>query len=300
MRMWDSHQLWLKAKAYADRANEIAHDNPEFPLWSALSLELLARAALTKVHPVLNADPRDTVSIMYACGLSVPGQPKSIPAHSVFLRLEKIVPGFSKAQREVCEFLALLRNQELHTSELAFANLKESKWLPRYYEVCKVLADFTGKTLVDLLGEDIGAIADSLITALERETESAVKKRIAQHAKDFGSQPENVREQLKLEATIAVKAPRQGTKRQTCPACGTDGVLSGTLIKELEPQYVDDRLFIDQEYLANEFQCLACGLKLQDVEEIAIAEMEPRFTDYRQTSLHELYEPDMIEEYDNM
>ena len=65
-------------------------------------------------------------------------RPKSIPAHSVHLRLEKIVPGFSKAQREVCDFLALLRNQELHTSDLACVNLKESRWLPRYYEACKL------------------------------------------------------------------------------------------------------------------------------------------------------------------
>jgi hypothetical protein len=28
--------------------------------------------------------------------------------------------------------------------------------------------------------------------------------------------------------------------------------------------------------------------------------MEPRFTDVRETSLHEIYEPDWMDEYDNM
>ncbi|MER2513668.1 MAG: hypothetical protein ABTQ25_14820 [Nitrosomonas ureae] len=300
MKIWDSEQLWLKAKTYAERANEVSHGNPDFPMRSALSLELLARAALTRVHPVLNADPRDDVSIMYACGFPVPGQPKSIPAHSVYLRLEKIVPGFSKAQREVCDFLALLRNQELHTSELAFSNLKESKWLPRYYEVCRLLCGFMGKPLEAFLGLEIAKTADALIATLARQTETAVKRRIADQAKSFSQKKPAARKQLVFEATIALKTTSPGTTKEACPSCRTEGILSGSLIKELSPEYMHDRLYIDQEFLANQFECLACGLRLQDVEEIAAAGLEPRFADHRETNLHELYQPEMMYEYDNM
>ncbi len=300
MTMWDSKQLWMKAKAYAEKANQVSHNNPHFPFWSALSLELLARAALTKIHPVLNADPREDVNILYGCGFSVSGQPKSIPVHSVFLRLEKTVPGFTKAQREVCDFLSLLRNQELHSAELPFVNLKESKWLPRYYEACKILCGFLKKTLRDLFGDDIAATAEMLISALAKATETTVRKRIADCAKSFNKKTRDERKKLTLEARIAIRRVGPGKKRELCPACKTEGLLSGHLIKEQAPEYVDDRLLINQELLVTQFECFACGLNLGSVEEVSIAGIEPRFTSSRETDLHELYQPEFEEEYDNM
>ena len=300
MKMWDSKQLWMKAKTYAERANQVSHDDPHFPFWSSLSLELLARAALTKIHPVLNADPREPVNILYGCGFTVPGQPKSLPAHSVFLRLEITIPEFTKAQREVCEFLSLLRNQELHTAALPFVNLKESKWLPRYYETCKILCSSLKKTLDELLGEEIAATAETLITTLAKHTESAVKKRIADHAKTFTSKSKSDRSKLIRESRIALLRRKPASEHEPCPACKTKGILLGDLIKELAPEYVDDRLFIGQEFLATQFTCLACGLTLRNAGEVSIAGIEPRFTDTRETSLHELYEPEFEEEYDNM
>lgn len=152
--MWTSESLWLKAKTYMDRAVAKEQSDSEFPLLSSLSLELLARAALTKVHPALNADPQDYTNLLYAFGYNIK-EPRSIPLHSVFIRLEKLVAGFSKPQRDFCEYMALLRNQELHTGELAFDNLKSSKWLARFYEVTKVLCLFLDKTLEDYLGEEL-------------------------------------------------------------------------------------------------------------------------------------------------
>ena len=300
MTKWDSGQLWLKAKTYAERANEFPHDSDKFPLWSALSLELLARASLTSIHPVLNADPRNDVSILYGCGFEVPGQPKSIPVHSVYLRLEKTVPGFGKAQREVCDFLALLRNQELHSAELPFVNLKESRWLPRYYEACKILCNFTHKALEDLFGNEIAATAETLINGLAKETEGEVRSRIAKHSAYFSDKPEAERTKLINEVKIALLRPAPGTKNEPCPSCTVEGILTGNLIKELPPVYEGDSLFIDQEYLAIRFECFACGLTLRNYEEVSVAGIEPRFTGLRETDLHELYEPDFSEEYDNM
>lgn len=88
--MWDSKGYWLKAKVYIEKAHAYRHSEPEFALWSALALEFLARAALTKIHPVLNADPREDTHLLYALGYQIQGQPRSIPIHSVYIRLEKI------------------------------------------------------------------------------------------------------------------------------------------------------------------------------------------------------------------
>jgi hypothetical protein len=300
MKVWDSEQMWLKAKTYIDRANDLEHSNPHFPLWSALALELLARSALTQKHPVLNADPRSDINILYACGFDVAGQPRSLPIHSVYIRLEKIMPGFGKAQRELCDFLGLLRNQELHTAELPFDNLKESKWLPRFYEVCKVLCESVGKPLRDFLGDEVGRAADQLIDALEKGTHGGVKDKISEHERLFSAKPVEEREQLQVDARAAAMRLPLGKIRERCPACGTDGIVTGTLIKELPPVYSDDRLWIDQEYIATEFDCLACDLKLRNVEELTAANLEPRFSATTETSLHDLYEPDFVSEYDNM
>jgi hypothetical protein len=130
MSQWDSDGFWLKSKTYIERANEKDHASAEFAFWSSLALEFLARSALTKVHPALNADPQQDTNLLYGFGFEIAGQPRSLPIHSVFARLEKIVPDFGKPQRDLCDFIGLLRNQELHTAELPFEDLKASKWCP--------------------------------------------------------------------------------------------------------------------------------------------------------------------------
>jgi hypothetical protein len=68
MQSWDSEGLWKKAKLFMDRANEHDQSSPEFAFFASLCVECLGRSALTKIHPVLNADPRDDSNILYACG----------------------------------------------------------------------------------------------------------------------------------------------------------------------------------------------------------------------------------------
>lgn len=300
MKAWDSKGLWLKSKQFIDKANSYDHSSGEFPFWSALALECLARSALTKVHPALNADPRDDANLLYAFGYPVVGQPRSLPAHSVYIRLEKIVKGFGKTQRELCDFMAILRNQHLHSSDLPYDNLKISKWLPRYYEVAKVLNEFIGKSLNDYLGLEVTVSATKHIKTLSEAIKSTVKSRVSDYKKKFNAKPPQEQARLKGEASIAVKRLPLGAVACHCPACEGKGILKGELIKELEPVYKDEELLVDQIYLASEFRCLACELALKGLEEIAHADIEPQFTETTSTSLHDLYEPEHYFEYDNM
>lgn len=300
MKAWDSKGLWLKSKQFIDKANSCDHSSGEFPFWSALALECLARSALTKVHPALNADPRDDVNLLYAFGYPVVGQPRSLPAHSVYIRLEKIVKGFGKTQRELCDFMAILRNQHLHSSDLPYDNLKISKWLPRYYEVAKVLNEFIGKSLNDYLGPEVTVSATKHIETLSEAIKSTVKSRISDYKKKFNAKSPQERARLKGEASIAVKRLPLRAVACDCPACEGKGILKGELIKELEPVYKNEELLVDQIYLASEFRCLACELALKGLEEIAHADIEPQFTETTSTSLHDLYEPEHYFEYNNM
>jgi len=300
MNEWSPEQFWLKAKAYIDRANAIGHSSPDFAFWSSLSLEFLARAALTTIHPVLNADPREDVSLLHAFGYTVPGQPKSLPVHAVYLRLEKTVPGFGKTQRVLCDYLALLRNQELHTAGLPFDSLPLSKWLSRFYECCDVFCSFMKKTLNEFLGSDVEPSARQLIQALATKLKSEVEGRVAAHKKVFDAKGAPEREQLAKKASGVLLFAKHNAVEKQCPACGSKGLASGSLIKELPPMFVDDGLRVDQEYIASAFECLACGLVLKSLEELSVVGMEPRFTKRRRTELHELHEPDYEPEYDNM
>jgi hypothetical protein len=300
---WNSDLLYQKAKLYFERANECDHERHEFPLWSSLGLELLARAALTRVHPVLNADPSQLENILYACGIEGTQQPKSVAFHSVLIRLEKVVPGFEKPHRELCDYLALLRNDELHSADLPYEGLAESKWLPRFYEVCRLLTTFLGRDLDDLLGPDLARAANRLIKALLKEAAKAVRGRIAKHAKTFSALPSE--ERASLATTAAVKAAllaplAPGATAVDCPACRSRAIMRGELIKEMKPRYADEMLLVGLEFLATSLKCVACGLDLNNIEEVHHAGLEPRFLGQRSTDVHELYESDYEGDYMNM
>lgn len=302
MKQWDTNGFWLKAKAYTERANTFGHSKSDFIFWSSLALELLARAALTHVHPALNADPQQDTNLLYAFGFEVSAQPRSLPAHSVYARLEKIVKGFEKPQRELCDFIGLLRNQELHTAELPFDDLKASKWLPRYYEVVTILCNWMGKRLSDLLGAAPAEHAEKIIATLNKEKESAVKSKIAAHAKVFAAKAPPDQDKLRANAALRMLLLDAGNTKENCPACGSMGRLQGELIRSLKPEFEEEtaELLIEEVFLADSFSCPACDLTLDNIEEIHLAGLEPTFKQTRSTDLHELFQPEHEHDYMNM
>lgn len=282
-----------------DYASEHDHASPDFAFFSALSLECLGRSALAKVHPVLNADPREDTNVLYACGYEF-AKPRSLPAHSVYLRLEKVIDPFQKQHRELCEFLALQRNAHVHTADLPYENLGTGKWLARYYDTIAVIHEFLGKPLKSFLGKEGADVAMELIKTLNEDVLSAVKSKIAAHKKVFDAKPEEEKKKL-LDATSSIFAYSYHDQDHCiCPSCGGKATLSGARFKELPEQYYDGELSMEVEYLATSFECKACELTLISIEEIAHADLPTHFTKVESTSLHDLYEPEHYQEYDNM
>lgn len=66
---WSSESLYNKARLYAQRAHDEPVESALFGFWMSLSLELLARASLAQIHPVLLADPKEQDNIHYAFGI---------------------------------------------------------------------------------------------------------------------------------------------------------------------------------------------------------------------------------------
>jgi hypothetical protein len=299
MQSWNSEGLWKKAKLFMDKANESDHGSSEFALYAALALECLGRSALTKVHPVLNADPREDANILYACGYSF-AKPRSLPAHSVFIRLEKIIDPFQKQHREVCEFLALQRNAHVHTADLPYENLGTDKWIARFYETVALLHDFLGKPLDQFLGKRGAKMASELIKTLNESVLKAVKKKIAAYQAVFETKSDEEKKKLLEAASSILNMPSYDQHSCTCPACKGNGTLTGSRFRELPEQYSDGELYNDVEYLSTSFQCKACELSFSSIEEIAHAGLPTHFKKMESTSLHDLYEPDHYREYDNM
>lgn len=301
MSMWDWEALWLKAKKFIDKANDEDRDDPDFGVQSALALELLGRSALSHIHPTLNADPKQESNLFHALGLPAEQQPRSIPAHSISARLEKFIAGFeAKPHRTVFDYLILQRNIDLHTGDVPFANTAVDKWLPQFYVTAKTLCESLGKTLKDLLGDEVGEAAEKMVSAFATAQEKAVKDRISQHRKEFEAKPEEERVTLAKEAEQETRRLRIGSRRQKCPACGSGGALKGEFIREHDPVYEEGELLVDHDYLATEFRCPACGLHLGSVGEVGLAGIGLQFTVKEATSLHESFQPEWEDEYENM
>lgn len=300
MTLWNSEGLWAKAKHFTDIANAHEQNSSNFALYSALGLECLARSALTRVHPALNADPREDSNLLCAFGFKVSAKPRSLPAHSVYIRLEKIIPDFLKQHRELCEFLALLRNSHLHSEELPFENLMPSKWLPRYYDTVSILNLSLGKTLSEFVGVEAASSAASLVKALNDEVLKAVSQRVAAHKAVWNGKADEEKATLAHTALAATAILNWGEVMRPCPVCGSNGTLRGTQVKVFPEKYEDEELTVDVEFLSDEFKCVACGFFLKSTEEVAHTDLPTHFIESRSTNLHELYEHDYQQEYDNM
>lgn len=298
---WDAVALWAKARLFVERASGLAHEDPQFAFWSSLALELLARSALSKFHPALNADPRDLNNLLYALGVPIPKQPRSVSAHSVYERLLRVVPQFGQEEKILCEFLSLQRNVELHTGDLPFETLDGSKWIQRYYSTCEVLCSYLGKSLEDYFGDGAAKVARELIDAHRDGMKKVVLDRVSDCRQAFSAKPVEEQETLRELAEVLVRVNEAlSAQGETCPVCSARGTLVGDLISEGNPQLVGGEMVVRQNYLAKSFQCHACGLELNSLSEVMEVGIRTQFSAQRSATLHELFEDDLMDAYMNM
>jgi hypothetical protein len=265
----------------------VERDGPLFPLWSALGLELLGRARLAFIHPVLLADPRQDGNILFAFGYDTPKEPpRSIPAKALFLRCQKVVPEFTKEDFELCTTIIARRNDELHTGAPAFDDLPNRLWLAQFYRVCKLLVESMDKTLADLLGEADAAAAEQMIEAAKQEVSSEVKERLGRTSHAFGALDPSEQDRLRKEALLPARrtAHFSGTL-VNCPVCGACSALNGERINASELRLRDDELVQEIRMLATHFRCFSCGLELEGHARLNAAGVGGQYT------IEETYDP---------
>ena len=295
--MWSHDEYWSKGKLYIRRAQSVERSlDPEeglYPFWMALALEFVARAALCKISPVLNADPggrNAEENIYFALGLES-REPRTLPLHAVFGRCVRFVDGFEKGHQAFCDIMGHQRNEELHSDTAPFENLRLQDWLAKYYGVLDVLSRHLERDLDDLLGEEEADSARTLLSVNEQGMETSVKQSIADYRRVFQAKSHAEQQQLKSQASIRSRSGGNSSAVSDlvdCPACSSEGLVQGRVIRSSKPYYEDDYLYTEITGHAENFECWACGLKLPTPSHLHWSGIQPQFVTTLETSLHDL------------
>jgi DNA-directed RNA polymerase subunit RPC12/RpoP len=297
---WSSSACFQKAKYYLQLMEDSTTDDLQFGLWSALSLELLARAALAYISPSLLADLRDWRNIEYSLGRAPTAKkfkPSSISTAEVLLRLKELLPEFTEEMHGFCSQHVEKRNAELHTGELAFASYKTSLWLPKFYLTCKALLTSIGKDLSGFVRD--ADEAEVLIVSLSEAAAKSVNQDIAAYTKVWVNKTDEEKEEASLVA--ANWATRQAGHRVECPACSSQALIhgspSGSVIRKLSED--EDEVEEKQRVIPASFECIACGLRIAGFSKLSACGLGDPFTStsrYTPAEFFGLYSEDKLEE----
>lgn len=301
---WDKDALWSKAVLFMQRATNEDRESDVFPLWVAMGLELLARAAIARVSPLLLAEAeKDQRNILHALGFGS-GVPKSIATLQVLSLCRTLIPGFTEEEFKAASSLVARRNEELHTGAAAFATFPIQAWLPGFYRCCKVLAESLGENLETLFGVDEAKAAGGVLGEAEQNTLSSVKADIAAHAKVFLSKDIQERDALTAQAEKSgQELAHQRHHRVNCPACASVGTVQGEDIGAQRVEHGEDCIIVRQTVLPTRFVCSACGLRLQGYQYLRAAGVADHFTrrsEFTPQEYYELVDPedmDVMHEY---
>ena len=306
--------LYAKSQVYIRRGFRAKADNDteEYQLWASLSLELLGKAALSKVHPALVADPTHYQSLFAACGRPLSPDRKTISAKTLFERLSHLYKAFDSRHQTFCNQMAIRRNAELHSGESPFSGMSPEAWEREFWGAVQIVLSMQDETLETWLGSQDAAAPVQIIEHANKALDWAVKHRIDLCQKNF---QQRYRDPKQRQSILDASKNSQWkdiswdrTQRCTCPACNASGFLGGTLWSEdvidsdtgsyeidsdgqeylIPPQEVLERVFSVEA-----FECLACNLKLFGTKEIAAAALPEEFIE------QEDREMEYFEEYGN-
>ena len=278
---YDHKALWIKAKLFINRAmDEDFRSFDEQALWAALALELLAKAALARVSPLLVAEPtEDGANLLIASGL-ISGNARftSVRAKTLFARCHKAFKPFDQAEATK---IINGRNEYLHSSGTGFMAIPPKAWWPRYWAQAATLITALDEAIVDFVGGDRERIVTDHLEQnaknIEQRTEALIeraKQRLQQQRE--GTLPARVAAEWR--AGVDRTAGLTYNEATDCPTCDSDGLLEGDDVDNADMDYQDynyglndletDSLGISVTVTVNAdyFSCSTCGLVLESYE----------------------------------
>lgn len=274
--------------------NALESDQWEYALWSGFTLEFLARAALANVSPALLADTdRNWSSLYHSLGFRPTEEkftPKSIAISEAFKRLGSILQDFTKEHESFCVLHTMQRNSELHSGEIAFDGVMGSTWQPRFYQTCSILLASLGLTLSEFVGADEAKVAEQLIAAAADDSAKTVKGEVEAHKRVWLAKAQA--EQTTLSTQAAIWANRQTGHRVSCPACASQALVMGEPVSAPTKKIKDDEITETQEHLPNQFECIACGLKVAGLSRLTVVGLGDRYKKTNTYDAADYYAPE--------
>jgi len=288
--------LWNKSKLFVDkalRARDI-NDDQEYYVWASIAMELLGKAALAHIHPVLVADPTHFQSLLAACGRSTTVDTKSITARTVYERVKAITPEFDERMSRECMNLASRRNAELHSGDAPTVGLDVRAWVPAFWRAADVLCRCQQSDLEAWLGPDEAGRVRAILADAAELARQTVLARIDRRRREFDSRfPRKSRERHDLEIQNASRSlPARYLSLADafddveCPACSLKAWSFGyeqeeEILEEPEPGYYDEDYppeeLVRTTYGVDSFRCIECNLVLDGRDEIEIAGLPDEF-----------------------
>lgn len=274
---WEHAALMMKATRYVEMMTSHDHDDWQYAFWSSLALELIARATLANVSPVLLADPSEWANTYFALG-HTPNlkkfKPKSIGTAEVLSRLQTIYPDF-KESADFCSLHTSMRNAELHSAEMPFESLRIADWQWKFYLACEILLKKFGAELEDLFSSEESAAAREHIKAAQDKAAKAVLGTVNSFSEVWKAKSQEEREKFSEQASIW--ASRQEGHVVICPSCACDSLIDGTPISAPRRNLDEDMVVETQAMAPSRFQCIACGLKINGLSHLIAAGIGDRF-----------------------
>ena len=295
---WSEETLFCKARLYAEQMEKFSISDWQFGLWSALSLELLARAALAHISPVLLADTQNWRNLTHVLGKSPTSKkfsPKTLSTGGVIDRLAELVPTFSSEICGFCREHTGRRNTELHSGELSFEEVGTTEWLPMFYFACKVLLESMDINLADLISDP--DTAENLINSRQKDAKKTVGKDIEAHKKVWTNK--NDIERKIATARSILWSTRHTGHRVECPACASIALLQGTLSGPVTTDFEMGNVIQRQERFPSSFECIACGLRISGLSKLSACNLGDAFREkstYSPAEFFELYTEEELEE----
>ena len=237
--MWGYDSLYNKAKYFVCKG--LDHEVPEsaeVPLWCILSLELLARATLSRISPALLADQRDGSNILYALGFPGKTAPVSVPAKTVFFRCMAVCEKFSELENKQCMEWMEWRNEDLHTGRMPFENLKASIWLPDFFRICSIFLEQNETGMDDFFGPVHTIQATKMVESLSKDERAKAHETVREARDKFQNLEVSERlEKLKRGGELEKQylSENRGFKQIKCPSCEGGALVAGDLIRSTTP-----------------------------------------------------------------
>ncbi len=285
---YDHEALWSKAKVFLNRAMDPGPGRSfdKQALWASAALELLGKASLARVSPLLIAEPTEEgANILIATGLiEGTAQFTSVSASTVFKRCQRAFRPFSASDAQK---FAAARNEYLHGSGIGFMTLAPQAWWPRYWALAVILVTAQDREIGNLVGPDRVQVVEAHLAQnaknVEHRTEALIsraRQRLAQYR--AGTLPARI--QMEWQSNPDLTISLAYSTAAACPACGETGTLEGDDGSDMSYEYDYDeetgdvvgawaRVNVPAEY----FSCSTCHLVLDGYELIEQASLPDTF-----------------------